>query len=137
MKNTKNKILLYLSTFAAFLLIDFTWIIFGANPLYQAEVGELLTESFRIIPAFLTYITLVAGIFIFGINPAFKERRFFKSIVLGSIFGLFSYSIFALTNYSIVEAWTLKVAITDIVWGGVIGAIIGGIGYKLSVAFLK
>jgi len=137
MTNIKNKILLYLSTFGAFLLIDFAWIIFGANPLYQAEVGDLLTDSFRIIPAFLTYIALVVGIFIFGINPGFKERRFFKSIVLGSIFGLLSYSIFALTNYSVIEAWTLKLAIADVVWGAVIGALMGGIGYKLSVAFLK
>jgi uncharacterized membrane protein len=57
----KNKILLYLSTFGVFLLVDFTWIIFGANPLYQAEVGSILTESFRIIPAFLAYIALVWG----------------------------------------------------------------------------
>lgn len=133
----KNKILLYLSTFGAFLLVDFTWIIFGANPLYQAEIGSILTETFRIIPAFLAYIVLVAGLFVFAINPGFKEKSLFRAIFNGVFFGLFSYAIFALTNMAIIEAWTWKVAITDIVWGGAIGAIIGGIGYKLSVAFLS
>ncbi|NCS99119.1 DUF2177 family protein [Candidatus Parcubacteria bacterium] len=133
----KNKILLYLSVFGAFLLVDFTWIIFGANPLYQAEVGEILAESFRIVPAFLAYIGLVAGLFIFAINPSYREGKFFKSIVLGSLFGVFAYAIFALTNLAVIDVWTWKVAITDIVWGGVIGAIVGGIGYKLSVAFLR
>jgi uncharacterized membrane protein len=137
MTNLKKEILLYLSTFGVFLLVDFIWIIFGAMPLYRAEVGGLLIDAFRIIPAFLTYIALVAGIFIFAINPSFKEGKFFKSIVLGSMFGFLSYSIFALTNYSVLEAWTFKLAVTDMVWGAVIGAIVGGIGYKLSVAFLK
>lgn len=137
MKEIKNKILLWLATFGAFLLIDFTWIIFGANPLYQAEVGDILTQSFRILPAFGAYIALVAGLFVFAINPAFKERNLFKSVVLGFLFGLFSYAIFALTNFAIIEVWTFKVAITDIIWGGVIGAIVSFIGYKLSIAFLR
>lgn len=133
----KNKLLLYLSTFGVFLIVDFTWIIFGANPLYQAEVGSVLAENFRIVPAFLAYIGLVAGLFVFAVNPSFKERKFYKSIVQGALFGIFAYAIFSLTNLAIIEAWTWKVAITDIVWGGVIGAIVSGVGYKLSVAFLR
>lgn len=133
----KNKILLYLSTFGVFLLVDFTWIIFGANPLYQAEVGSILTESFRIIPAFLAYIALVWGLFMFAINPAYKEKSFVKAVFNGAFFGIFSYAIFALTNMAIIEAWTWKVATTDIVWGGVIGIIVAGVGYKLATAFLK
>jgi len=133
----KQKILLYLSTFGVFLLVDFIWIIFAATPLYRAEVGDLLIDAFRIIPAFATYIALVAGVFIFAINPSFKEGSMIKSIFLGSVFGFISYSIFALTNYSVLEAWTLKLALADMIWGAVIGAIVGGIGYKLSVAFLK
>ncbi len=134
---TKSKILLYLSTFGVFLLIDFGWIIFGANPLYQAEVGDILIEAFRIGPAFLAYIALVGGLFVFAINPAYKERNILKSIVSGALFGLFSYAIFALTNLAIIEVWTWKVALIDIAWGGIIGAIVSGVGYKLSIAFLK
>jgi uncharacterized membrane protein len=133
----KNKILLYLSTFGVFLIVDLIWIVFGALPLYQAEVGEILVSPARIVPAFLAYIALVGGVFYFGINPGYKERKLFKSIINGMFFGIFAYAIFSLTNLATLEAWTWKVAITDIVWGGVIGAIVSGVGYKLSIAFLK
>jgi uncharacterized membrane protein len=133
----KNKILLYLSTFGVFLIVDLIWIVFGALPLYQAEVGEILVSPARIVPAFLAYIALVGGIFYFAINPSYKVKNFYKAIVNGMFFGIFAYAIFSLTNLATLEVWTWKVAITDIVWGGVIGAIVSGVGYKLAVAFLK
>jgi uncharacterized membrane protein len=73
----------------------------------------------------------------FAINPAYKEKSFVKAVFNGAFFGIFSYAIFALTNMAIIEAWTWKVATTDIVWGGVIGIIVAGVGYKLATAFLK
>lgn len=133
----KSKFLVYFLTFLAFLLFDFAWIIFGANPIYQEQVGDLLIDTFRIVPAFITYFALVFGLFIFAINPSHKERKFFKALVLGSLFGLLTYVVFAFTNFSIIEGWTLKLALIDSVWGAVIGAIVSGIGFRLSIAFLE
>ena len=81
------------------------------KPLIKSVQKSKLEVNF--IAAFITYIIMIVGIYYFII----KDRR---SILDAVILGMVTYGIFAGTNYSLLKNWTLKVAVIDTIWGGIL-----------------
>ena len=81
------------------------------KPLIKSVQKSKLEVNF--IAAFITYIIMIVGIYYFII----KDRR---SILDAVILGMIIYGVFAGTNYSLLKNWTLKVAVIDTIWGGIL-----------------
>lgn len=122
------KILLqFLAVAALVFLSDFVWLGFVMHDFYHHELRGMVRQgpqgfAPRLLPALLVYLLIPAGMLLFvgpRISPA---NSLLLSAGWGAVFGLIVYGIYDLTNLAILEKWTLRVTIADILWGGVLCA---------------
>ena len=124
-------IISYLLTFAVFLAIDMAWLGFIAKDLYRKHLGKFLTDDVNWIAAIVFYILFVIGIFIFAIMPAVEKNSFNSAILLGALFGFFTYATYDLTNLATLKNWPLNIVFIDILWGSVLTGIVSTAGFYI------
>lgn len=131
--NTKSIkfIYLYVATIPVFLAIDGVWLAFIANNFYQEKIGHLLGPVVW-SAAIIFYLLFIVGIIIFAVYPAIKTQSAKKSIILGALFGFFTYATYDLTNLATLIDWPIIVTLIDIVWGSVLSGSVAVISYGIS-----
>jgi uncharacterized membrane protein len=129
--STFNMVLAYLLTFAVFLAVDLVWLGVLAKNLYRKYLGEFLTDQINWTAAFIFYFLFVVGISIFAIYPAVAKASVGKAILLGALFGFFTYATYDLTNLATLKGWPLQIVFIDILWGSVLSAIVSFAGYHI------
>lgn len=125
----------FLITLMTLLLLDFVWISGLMQRLYQTS----FTEDFLAQPFRLPYAAAFYLLFSFSLWYLFV-RKFdtvtTQVLIEAALFGLTAYATFALTNMAVIEQWTLKLTILDLVWGGIVAVATVFIAIKISGAFL-
>ncbi len=117
------KILLQFLAVAAFVFVaDFIWLGIIMKGFYQRELQELVRQgpdgfAPRLLPAFLVYVLIPAGILLFVGPHIPRSNSFLAAAGWGAVFGLVVYGIYDLTNLAILDKWPLSVTIADIIWG--------------------
>jgi uncharacterized membrane protein len=114
---------------AAFMVVDFLWIGVLANGFYRRELGPLLrTDGDRLdprwVPALLLYAMVVAGLMLFAL-PRARSGALGETMMWSAIFGVIGYGVYDLTNYATMQGFPLRVAVVDMVWGGVVCGLTG------------
>lgn len=119
-------IIVYLSTLAVLLPLDFAFLGTVGKRMYQERIGELMLDMPRLSAAILFYGLYIAGIALFvnGANPSNSK----SNLALGAMFGLFCYATFALTNMAILKQWQWSLVIPDIAWGMILTAVAASVG---------
>lgn len=112
----KNIILSLICIYAAFALLDFVWLGMIAQPWYQSEMQGLLRHDFIQWPWLVFYLMYGFVTFVLAIVPN-REKPWYYASIDGALLGLASYGAYNLTNYSIIEGFTLKIMMIDWVWG--------------------
>lgn len=125
-------IYLYLLTFVVFLVIDFIWLNFIAKNLYSTRIGHLLADKPNLIPALIFYLIFVVGVIIFAIIPGYETKNILKTILLGGLFGLLTYSTYDLTNLATLKNWPVSVTIIDMIWGTSLSVMTSVAGYYIA-----
>ncbi len=115
--------LTYLATFVTMLAIDSVWLTLTAGPLYRANLGDLLADGFRPVPAILFYVLYVLGITIFVVPSDQAPRDFGRIALFGALFGVFCYATYDLTNQATMRTWSTTVTLADIAWGAALTAV--------------
>ncbi len=134
--NVLSQIYLYLICLGTFLIVDFFWLGVVARKFYRRELGELMAESTNWVAAIVFYLLFIVGVLVFVVNPALEKGSLVKAIGLGFLFGIISYATYDLTNLATLSGWSVKVTGVDLVWGGVLSAIVSTVGYLVGNAFL-
>lgn len=108
--------------------LDGAWLGWLAKDTYRREMGTLMTESPRLVPAALFYLAYPIAVVYFALMPlapsagATIGAAFFRCACLG----LMAYATYNLTNLSILRGFSVKLALIDMAWGtaatGVSGA---------------
>lgn len=124
-------LLSYLLTAVVFFAIDLLWLGVIAKGLYNKWLGHLLAEKVNWIAAIVFYLLFIVGIFIFSILPAVDKNSVSRAIILGALFGFFTYATYDLTNLATLANWPLKVVFVDIAWGMVLTASVSCAGYYI------
>jgi uncharacterized membrane protein len=107
------------------LFIDLIWLGVVMKDFYSQEMGDLARRqggalSPRWGAAILVYLLIPVGIVLF-VRPLLPTNAsLWQSFGLGAMFGLVLYGVFDLTNLSVIEKWTVRLALADIVWGCVL-----------------
>ncbi len=125
-------IYLYLLTFIIFLAIDFVWLNFIAKNMYSQKIGHLLAENPNLIPALIFYLIFIVGVIVFAVLPGYSNESITKTILLGALFGLLTYSTYDLTNLATLRNWPISVTIIDIIWGTGISTVTSVAGYYIA-----
>lgn len=121
----------YLLTAVVFFAIDMLWLGLIAKGLYNKYLGSFLAEQVNWTAAIIFYLLFIVGIFIFAIMPAVEKDSFMKAILLGALFGFFTYATYDLTNLATLKDWPLKIVLIDIVWGAVLTASVSTSGFLI------
>lgn len=131
-----NQIYLYLVCLGTFLAVDFFWLGIVARNFYRRELGELMAESTNWFAAVVFYLLFVVGIIVFVVNPSIEKGSLARTIGLGFLFGIITYATYDLTNLATLAGWSLRVTGVDLLWGGVLSAIVSTVGYLVGSTFL-
>ena len=120
-------VLAYLVALIVFVALDAIWLgVMGAS--YRAEIGPLLAASPRLGPAAAFYVLDLLGLLIFVMLPGRKHGALWV-ILHGALFGLVTYGAYDLTNYAVMRHWSLDLTIRDMIWGMVVSAVAGTLGW--------
>ena len=107
------------------LLIDLLWLGVIMKGFYAQEIGELTRKNGDTLAprwgaAILVYLLIPAGVMLF-VRPLLEPQATpWQAFIWGAVFGLVVYGVYDLTNLAVLDKWTLRVTIADMLWGGVL-----------------
>lgn len=111
-------VLLFVSTFVVFLAIDFVGLSYMIKPIFAREIGPLMTDSPRLLPAFLFYAFMVAVVIWFVSWPAMtQERSLWWVFGNAALLGMVGYGTYEFTSYAVMKDWTATMVAVDFTWG--------------------
>lgn len=129
-------LLLYAVGLTTFFIIDMVWLGVVAKKFYAKEMEGLLAPTIRWNSAILFYLLYVAGIIVFAVLPALYTQKYAVALVLGGLYGFFTYMTYDLTNRATLIRWPMKLVIVDIVWGVIISTIVAVSVYSAHFVIL-
>ncbi|KQZ63653.1 hypothetical protein ASD67_03570 [Sphingopyxis sp. Root1497] len=98
-------------------ILDALWLTKVGPKLYRPEIGELLMDGWRPVPALIFYALYMLGIQIFAVQPALAAGKWQVAATYGALFGFFCYMTYDLTNHATMKIWSTKITLADIAWG--------------------
>jgi uncharacterized membrane protein len=134
--NAGKLLLAYLLTSVVFFAIDLIWLGVIAKNLYRKYLGGLLSDTVNWTAAFVFYALFIVGIFIFSILPAVEKNSFSHAVIMGALFGFFTYATYDLTNLATLKNWPLTIVYIDIIWGTILTGLVAAAGYWITKKIL-
>lgn len=126
-------IILYLTTFAIFLGLDYFGLTYLIRPVFERDAGHLLAENLRLLPAFLFYAFYIACVIYFVSAPALAENwTTLKLFSSAALLGAMAYGTYEFTNLATLKGWTWPMLITDLSWGTVLTGTSATLGVIIS-----
>lgn len=110
-------VLLYLLTIPVFFMIDMLWLGMVARGLYRKHLAGFLDDKVNWPAAIIFYLLFIIGILIFAVLPALGKNAFGTALLLGGLFGFFTYATYDLTNLATMKNWPMSIVWIDITWG--------------------
>jgi len=123
---------LYLLTIPVFFLIDMVWLGWIAKDFYQNNIGHLMAEKPVWSAAIIFYLIYIVGIIFFAVRPALENESWQEALLLGVLFGFFTYATYDLTNMATLKNWSVKVVLGDIVWGMFLCGTVASASYQIG-----
>ena len=114
---------LYLTTLFYFLIIDIVGIQSFVVKLYDKNLPSNLKINLDITSAILFYLIFVFGLVYFVISPL-KNMNLSNVILPSTIYGLVTYSTYALTVKAVFNVFNWEIVISDVIWGMVLCLIV-------------
>ena len=116
-----------------FLGLDLLWIKFYMGPQYFKLVKKIQKTDLQINKyyAIAAYIAIIIGLNVFVLPNIRKEHLILDCIKYGFTYGAVLYAVYDFTCGAIFKEWDLKLAIVDILWGGIASALSLFILFKL------
>lgn len=124
MSTARRWVISFLVALVVFTAIDGVWITVVASGLYRAELGSLLAVDFQPVAAAVFYLSYVAGLVYFGLQPLAADVPLVRRVRDGALFGAFTYGTWGLTALAVLNGFSALVTITDIAWGIALGALV-------------
>jgi uncharacterized membrane protein len=118
----------YLLLLPIFLALDYLWLGVFMAGFYNRELGALARrsgESVSVVPwaAAVVYLLIPLGIVLFALPRVSASNLVASALGWGCLYGLVLYGVYDMTNYSVVGAWSLRLSVADIFWGGLLNAL--------------
>ena len=136
MSATRLMLTQFLAAYAVVLIVmgalDGVWLGWLAREFYQRELGSLMTDSVRAVPAALYYLGFPAAIVFLALTPV--PASAFDAVLRSAVLGLAAFGVYDLTNLAILRGYTLTMTVVDMAWGTFASALGGAAAYLLVVS---
>lgn len=126
---------LFVIAIPTFILFDLLWLGVIAKNFYQSNLGHLLGPV-QWPAAVAFYLIFLLGLVYFALMPAVASNTFSKALILGALYGFFTYATYDLTNLATLRDWPLPLTIVDIAWGTALGALVASVTHTVYSIFL-
>lgn len=123
---------LYLATVPVFFLVDMVWLGLVARGFYKKHLDFILSPKVNWTAALIFYFVFIAGILLFAVAPALEKNSLGRAVLLGGLFGFFTYATYDLTNLATIKDWPIVVVIVDMVWGIVLCSIVAAASFSIA-----
>jgi uncharacterized membrane protein len=124
--------IVYAASLLVFLAADFIWLGWVARSFYNRQLGDLLSQRVNWPAAIAFYVIYIVGLMIFCVAPALNRTSLVNAMVLGGLYGFFTYATYELTNYALIRNWPAALVPVDIAWGVVLCTIVSAGGYSVG-----
>ena len=118
-----TSVIAYALTLVVFVCIDLVWLMGPGRPFYVAEIGGLLRSQPQLSAALFFYALYAIGLTYFAVVPGLRGASALGALGQGTLFGLIAYATYDLTNLSVMNGFTLRIAVIDMVWGAVLSGV--------------
>lgn len=105
-------------------VLDALWLGVMARDFYKRELGALMAETVRVLPAAVFYLGYPAGLVALALNPL--PENLGQAVFRSALLGLVVYGVYDMTNLATLRGWSLKLALSDMAWGTLVAAGAGG-----------
>jgi len=129
--NVIGVIISYILTALVFFALYLVWLGLVAENMYNRNIGHLMSSRVNWVAAVVFYLAFIVGILVFAVYPSVDKDSLLRAVVLGVLFGFFTYSTYDLTNLATLKDWPLSVTIVDIAWGMVLTSVVSAIGFYI------
>lgn len=123
---------LYVAALTTFLVLDLTWLGLIARDFYHNHLSHLMATNTNWPAAILFYTIFVLGLTILAIRPGLQNTSLQKAILLGALYGFFTYATYDLTNLATLRDWPIFLTVVDIVWGTFLATSVATVGYLVG-----
>ena len=96
--------------------LDAVWLSWAGPNFYRPRLGDILADSFRMMPALVFYATYIAAIVWFAVRPGLS-LGIGTAALNGALLGAICYATYDLTNQATMRTWSTTVTVADIAWG--------------------
>jgi uncharacterized membrane protein len=126
--------ILYAATAVVFLGLDAIGINVLIRPVFERNVGHLLAESFRVVPAALFYLGYAAGLVYLVSLPALREGAPMQALLHGMLIGFMCYGTYEFTNLATLSDWSWQQVLIDTAWGTALTGVAAWAGVTVARA---
>ena len=123
---------LYALTIPIFFIIDLLWLGVIARGFYRQKLGFVLSDRVNWTAAIIFYLMYIAGILFFAVRPALASGSWKDAVVLGGLFGFFTYATYDLTNMATIKDWPLAIVVVDVLWGACLCTLVAYLSFRIS-----
>ncbi|OAN83274.1 hypothetical protein A8B77_01545 [Erythrobacter sp. EhN03] len=95
---------------------DAVWLSWAGPNFYRPRLGDILADSFRMMPALVFYAAYIAAIVWFAVRPGLS-LGIGAAALNGALLGAICYATYDLTNQATMRTWSTTVTVADIAWG--------------------
>ncbi|MGL4727499.1 MAG: DUF2177 family protein [Bosea sp. (in: a-proteobacteria)] len=114
--------------------LDMVWLGKAATSIYKRELGSLMLERPRIVPAAVFYLSFVAGIAFFVVIPNLPGSSVMAALH-GVAFGFVVYGAYDAVNRATLKDFTQRLMLIDWAWGTSLTAVSAGAAHWLVQRF--
>lgn len=116
---------IFIIGFLFLIVVDFIWISLLMGGFYKSQLGDLAKKKGDVLrpnipAAILVWALVLVGIIAFVLPRIPSDSIPLHGLLWGALFGLVTYGIYDLTNFALLEKWTLTMTVVDMAWGSVI-----------------
>lgn len=127
----------FLAAYAVALIVmgvlDGVWLGWLAIDFYRQQLGALMTDSVRIVPAALYYVGYPLVIVYLALSPS---ATLGEATRRSAVLGLAAFGVYDLTNLATLRGYTVAMTVVDMAWGTFATAAGGAAAYRLVIARL-
>lgn len=126
---------LYVIGLPLFIVGDLLWLGVVAKSFYQNRLGHLLGDV-NWLAVTIFYFIFLLGLTFFATYPAVTKGTIPTAVVMGALFGFFTYATYDLTNWATLRDWSATVVVIDVIWGSLLCAVVASAVVYLSKILL-
>ena len=114
--------------------LDGIWLGWLAKSFYQEQLGALMTDSVRIVPAAMYYVGFPLAIVYLALMPAASLG---EAVLRSAVLGFAAFGVYDLTNLATLRGYTVLMTVVDMAWGTFATALGGAAAYAFVLQRLS